>query len=106
MYTLAQEAARWLPSMRLIRFHGSSNERTCVKDSMRGDRTFDIMLTTYDTYVCEDQWFKSHRWTYCVLDEGHKIKNHNTDISHKIQHLGSLFRLSRFFPEIERRGVC
>lgn len=83
--------------MRVVRFHGSSNERNRIKDSTRGDRAFDIMITTYDTYVAEDQWFKSHRWTYCVLDEGHKIKNSDTNLAHKVQHLGSLFRLSKFF---------
>jgi SWI/SNF-related matrix-associated actin-dependent regulator of chromatin subfamily A member 5 len=96
--SLTQEAARWLPSMRVIRFHGSSHERNRIKDITRGDRAFDIMLTTYDAYKAEDQWFKSHRWTYCVLDEGHKIKNSDTNLAHKIQHLGSLFRLSKFCP--------
>jgi SWI/SNF-related matrix-associated actin-dependent regulator of chromatin subfamily A member 5 len=83
--------------MRVVRFHGSSSERNRIKDSTRGDRAFDIMLTTYDAYVAEDQWFKSQRWTYCVLDEGHKIKNSDTNLAHKVQYLGSLFRLSEFF---------
>ncbi|KAG6915978.1 hypothetical protein DXG01_009030 [Tephrocybe rancida] len=87
------EAARWLPSMRVIRFHGPNTERDRLKHSLRGNRDFDIMLTTYETYVGEDQWFKSNRWTYCVLDEGHKIKNSDTLISHKVQGLGSLYRL-------------
>ncbi|KAG5635038.1 hypothetical protein H0H81_012634 [Sphagnurus paluster] len=87
------EAARWIPSMKVIRFHGPGNERERLKNSMRGERDFDIMITTYDTYVAEDQWFKSYRWTYCVLDEGHKIKNSDTNLSHKVQGLGSLYRL-------------
>ncbi|KAG6816477.1 hypothetical protein H0H87_005764 [Tephrocybe sp. NHM501043] len=87
------EAARWLPSMRVIRFHGPNNERDRLKYHLRTDRNFDIMLTTYETYVAEDQWFKSARWTYCVLDEGHKIKNSDTLLSNKVQGLGSLFRL-------------
>ena len=52
------------------------------------------MLTTYDAYSVEDTWFKSHRWTYCVLDEGHKIKNSETSLAHKVQGIGSLYRLS------------
>ncbi|KAG6849128.1 hypothetical protein H0H93_011075 [Arthromyces matolae] len=87
------EAARWVPSLRVIRFHGIGNERERLKHSLRGDRNFDIMLTTYETFVAEDQWFKSGRWTYCVLDEGHKIKNSDTLISHKVQGLGCLYRL-------------
>ncbi|KAG5642277.1 hypothetical protein DXG03_003054 [Asterophora parasitica] len=87
------EAARWVPSMHVIRLHGPANERDRLKQTLRGKRDFDIMFTTYETYVAEDQWFKSFRWTYCVLDEGHKIKNSDTLISSKIQGLGSLYRL-------------
>ncbi|KAH0579578.1 hypothetical protein H2248_002429 [Termitomyces sp. 'cryptogamus'] len=87
------EAARWIPSMRVIRFHGPINERERLKHTMRSDRNFDIMLTTYETYVAEDQWFKSNRWTYCVLDEGHKIKNPDALLSQKVHGLGSLCRL-------------
>ncbi|RDB18237.1 putative global transcription activator SNF2L1 [Hypsizygus marmoreus] len=87
------EAARWLPSLRVIRFHGPASERDRLKHSLRGDRDFDIMLTTYDAYSIDDSWFKSFRWTYCVLDEGHKIKNSDTNLSQKIQGIGSLHRL-------------
>lgn len=91
--------------MRVIRFHGSRTERDRIKESARGDRAFDIMLTTYDVYVSEEQWFKSHRWMYCVLDEGHKIKHYDTNIAHKVQNLGCLFRLSRYlFSSIKRTG--
>ncbi|KAG6830939.1 hypothetical protein H0H92_013867 [Tricholoma furcatifolium] len=88
-----QEAARWLPSMRVLRFHGPHNERDRLKHMMRGGRNFDIMITTYETYVAEDQWFKSSRWMYCVLDEGHKIKNSDTLLANKVQGLGSLYKL-------------
>ncbi|KAF8063974.1 P-loop containing nucleoside triphosphate hydrolase protein [Lyophyllum atratum] len=87
------EAARWTPSLRVIRFHGPSNERERLKHSLRGERAFDIMLTTYEAYVGEDQWFKSFRWAYCVLDEGHKIKNSETILSQKVQGIGSMHRL-------------
>ncbi|KAF5367362.1 hypothetical protein D9615_010278 [Tricholomella constricta] len=87
------EAARWVPSMRIIRFHGPMNERDRVKHTLRGKQDFDIVITTYETYVAEEHWFKSHRWTYCVLDEGHKIKNSETLLSTKLQGLGSLYRL-------------
>ncbi|KAF9468349.1 P-loop containing nucleoside triphosphate hydrolase protein [Collybia nuda] len=87
------EAARWLPSMRVIRFHGPSGERERLKNSLRGDRSFDIMFTTYDSYVTEDGWFKSQRWSYCVLDEGHKVKNSDTALAHKLQGFGSAYRL-------------
>ncbi|EPQ55573.1 hypothetical protein GLOTRDRAFT_121142, partial [Gloeophyllum trabeum ATCC 11539] len=89
-----KECARWVPSFKVLRFHGPQSERTRIKNAVRaGDITFDICVTTYDSYVAEDGWFKSRRWTYCVLDEGHKIKNAGTDVASKLQGLGALYRL-------------
>ena len=57
---------------------------------------FDVLFTTYEAYSLDHTWFKTRRWTYCVLDEGHKSKNADTAISRKLQGIGSLFRLSAF----------
>lgn len=66
-----QEASRWLPALRTVRFHAVSNERQRVKDAFRtSDKPFDILITTYETFVAEESWFKTRRWNYCVLDEG------------------------------------
>ncbi|EMD31265.1 hypothetical protein CERSUDRAFT_145421 [Gelatoporia subvermispora B] len=88
------EAARWVPGLRTLRFHGQHSERARLKEGVRsGEIQFDICVTTYEAYVAEDSWFKAHRWTYCVLDEGHRIKNADTTVATKLQGLGSLFRL-------------
>jgi SWI/SNF-related matrix-associated actin-dependent regulator of chromatin subfamily A member 5 len=47
-------------------------------------------------FVADDGWFKTRRWTYCVLDEGHRIKNSETNLSSKVQGIGAMYRLSRF----------
>ncbi|KAJ3928587.1 MAG: SNF2 family N-terminal domain-containing protein [Lentinula lateritia] len=86
------ESARWLPSMTVVRFHGSANERLRLRNTLR-EGNFDILVTTYEVYVTEDSWFKSRRWTYCVLDEGHKIKNSETIVSQKLQGLNAMYRL-------------
>ncbi|KAI3603961.1 nucleosome remodeling complex atpase subunit [Moniliophthora roreri] len=86
------EAARWLPSFRTVRFHGSGNERIRLRKALV-DGKYDLLVTTYDVFVAEDSWFKSRRWTYIVLDEGHKIKNSETNISHKLHSVGAVYRL-------------
>jgi Superfamily II DNA/RNA helicases, SNF2 family len=87
-----------LSSFTTIRFHGPATERERLKNDLRGKQDFDILITTYESYVAEDTWFKSRRWTYCVLDEGHKIKNSEINLARKVQGIGSLFRLSSLFP--------
>lgn len=80
--------------MTVVRFHGSANERLRLRNTLR-EGNFDILVTTYEVYVTEDSWFKSRRWTYCVLDEGHKIKNSETIVSQKLQGLNAMYRLSQ-----------
>ena len=95
LISLQQEAARWLPSFAVLRYHGTQAERDRLKLAIRnGEIKFDICMTTYDSYVADDSWFKTRRWFYCVLDEGHKVKNSETQVSGKIKGLGSLYRLS------------
>ena len=91
-----QEIARWVPSFRALRFHGQASERTRLKNSIRDrESDFDICVTTYDSFVVEHGWFKSKRWNYCVLDEGHKIKNSDTGVASKLQGIGASRRLSK-----------
>ncbi|KAH7927010.1 hypothetical protein BV22DRAFT_1007877 [Leucogyrophana mollusca] len=88
------EAARWLPSFRVLRFHGTQSERSRLKNSVRLDEEkFDLVITTYEAFVAEDSWFKTRRWYYCVLDEGHRIKNSDTNLSGKVRGIGALHRL-------------
>ncbi|KAF9219876.1 hypothetical protein BS17DRAFT_371007 [Gyrodon lividus] len=88
------EAARWLPSFEVLRYHGTQPERDRLRTAIRNNEiSFDLCVTTYEAYVADDGWFKTRRWYYCVLDEGHKIKNPETQLSGKVKGLGSLFRL-------------
>ncbi|KAF8204452.1 P-loop containing nucleoside triphosphate hydrolase protein [Mycena galopus ATCC 62051] len=90
------ECKRWLPSMRVLRFHGSVDERERLKGLMRGDSpVFDIVLTTYETLSGQDfGWFKTRgRWSCVVLDEGHRIKNADTDIASRVGAIGGLWRI-------------
>lgn len=86
---------RWLPSFNVLRYHGTQPERDRLRTAIRNEETkFDLCVTTYDAYVADDSWFKTRRWFYCVLDEGHRIKNSETQLSSKIKGVGSLCRLS------------
>ena len=91
-----------MPSFRTVRFHGQKSERDRLKNTFRNDENqepFDLLITTYETFVAEDSWFKTRRWTYVVLDEGHKIKNSESNMAHKVQGLGGLFRLSALLTQ-------
>jgi SWI/SNF-related matrix-associated actin-dependent regulator of chromatin subfamily A member 5 len=90
------EAQRWVPSLRTLRFHGTQAERARLKASTDW-KEVDIVFATYESYGAEDSWFKARRWGYCVLDEGHRIKNADTAQSSRLQGIGALHRLSETF---------
>ncbi|THY64205.1 hypothetical protein D6C99_00299 [Aureobasidium pullulans] len=115
------EARKWTPGLKVLRFHGTNSERDEVKLMASGatDRygnatgrnkskmgeisaptnedsgtVFDIMVTTYETFVSESAWLKrAFPWRYCILDEGHKIKNDKTNIALALQGLQAEHRL-------------
>ncbi|KAK6007941.1 hypothetical protein QM012_004755 [Aureobasidium pullulans] len=115
------EARKWTPQLKVLRFHGSTSERNEVKIMAAGvtDRygnatgrnkakrgavsvpenddsgsVFDVMVTNYETFQSESSWLKqAFVWRYCILDEGHKIKNDKTNISLALQGLQAEHRL-------------
>ena len=55
---------------------------------------FDLVVTTYETFQSEQNWFKRvFVWQYVVLDEGHKIKNDLSLVATALQGLHAEFRL-------------
>ena len=54
----------------------------------------DLVVTTYETFLAEQGWFKkAFVWKYVILDEGHKIKSEQTQVSTALQGLGAEYRL-------------
>jgi hypothetical protein len=88
-----QEFARWSPTMRVVRFHGSVRERKrIISDELLTD-AFDVMITTYETVVSSENFFKRRFvWNYIVIDEAHRVKN-------------ELSLLSLALRKVERFGV-
>lgn len=89
------EAKRWVPSLKVVRFHGPKSERQrLIEDCRSKSSKIDVIVTTYETFVAEQGWFKRvFAWRYCVLDEGHKIKNDQSDVSRSLQSLKAEYRL-------------
>lgn len=90
--TWTNEAVNFAPGLKLVKFHGSTSERTAAKAQLRDSSKsnsgiIDCVLTTYETVVSESSWLSRVRWTYVVLDEGHRIKNSKTEMAKACQKL-------------------
>ncbi|KAH9817990.1 SNF2 family N-terminal domain-containing protein [Melampsora americana] len=89
------EIKKWT-SLTCCTIHGSPAERTRLTKQLGGTgHQFDIVLTTYEAYEAEQGWYKypARAWGYVVLDEGHRIKNWETQLAQSLQPLRSSHRL-------------
>uniref|UniRef100_A0A7S3DQ23 Uncharacterized protein n=1 Tax=Entomoneis paludosa TaxID=265537 RepID=A0A7S3DQ23_9STRA len=98
------ELARWCPSLRVIKFHGSREDREymvdnfftneaashdgmrpekqmmneageMVDDNTENPRTFDVCVTTYEVANNERRALGKFAWKYLIIDEAHRLKN-------------------------------
>ena len=56
-------------------------------------KTAEIVVTSYDVIRSDIELFSKIEWNYCILDEGHLIKNPKTKLSSAIKSLSTRRRL-------------
>ncbi|GJN87261.1 hypothetical protein Rhopal_000209-T1 [Rhodotorula paludigena] len=86
------EIEKWLPSYSSIRYHGPATERARLKHEVAQKKP-DLIVTTYEAFVAEASWFKQRRWGLVVLDEGHRIKNAESQAAMALQGIGARMRI-------------
>ncbi|EER17756.1 ISWI chromatin remodeling complex ATPase ISW2, putative [Perkinsus marinus ATCC 50983] len=75
------EFKKWLPSARVVVLRGDLTTRRQIARVLhsRGvapDVNYDVCLTTPEILIRETKTLSKVHWTYVIIDEGHKIKNH------------------------------
>ncbi|KAL1642624.1 hypothetical protein SLS58_005395 [Diplodia intermedia] len=72
----------------------ASNKMISLDDDDDDEDVYKIIITSYETFVSEQSWFKTaFVWRYIVLDEGHRIKNSKSNVSHALQNIRAEYRL-------------
>ncbi len=74
------EFERWAPRLKVVRYHGSMDERFDLRDSI-SNSIVDVVLTTYSmaTSTKEDKKFlKKLNASVMFVDEGHFLKNNSS----------------------------
>ena len=67
-----QEIKQYAPFLSTVAYVGPPAERNRRRDQLNG---VDIVITSYDICRNDNEVFAPINWNYCVLDEGHLIKN-------------------------------
>lgn len=82
------EFKQWCPSLKVVTLHGTADVRLKILQTQlkKTPHDWDVCLTTYD--MCRLQYSKhglsTFHWHHVILDEGTRIKNEKTELSHII----------------------
>jgi TATA-binding protein-associated factor len=85
-----QEIRQYAPFLHAVAYAGPPGERGRVRSQLA---TADIVITSYDIARNDIEILLPINWNYCVLDEGHLIKNPKAKVSIAVKRLASNHRL-------------
>ncbi|KAF2212433.1 hypothetical protein CERZMDRAFT_97704 [Cercospora zeae-maydis SCOH1-5] len=85
-----QEIRTYAPFLTAVAYAGPPVERGKVRDQLG---TADIVITSYEIVRNDVEILLPIAWNYCVLDEGHLIKNPKAKVTQAVKRLMSNHRL-------------
>ncbi|CAM9641628.1 unnamed protein product [Phaeothamnion confervicola] len=88
-----REFGRWCPTIKAVRLLGNRDERTAVVHNVIEPRAFDVIVTSYECMLKEQQHLRKVQWRYLMIDEAHRIKNENSSLSKVVRTMSTQFRL-------------
>ncbi|ELA42835.1 uncharacterized protein VICG_00150 [Vittaforma corneae ATCC 50505] len=74
------EFSKFIPEMKVKIFHTSKSE---IKKESKVliDKNYDAILTTYEMCLFAKSYLKDVNWSYIIIDEAHRLKNENSQLS-------------------------
>ncbi|KAF9992796.1 hypothetical protein BGZ79_002659 [Entomortierella chlamydospora] len=93
LHNWKSEFSKWLPDSDVFLLHANKDERADMIQTRLLTQKFDVCLTSYDICLLEKTHLKKFAWQYIVIDEAHRIKNENSQLSQIIRAFNSKNRL-------------
>ncbi|KAJ3337111.1 TATA-binding protein-associated factor mot1 [Gonapodya sp. JEL0774] len=84
------EIGTFAPHMNPIMYQGPAHERTRLRPRLR---EHDVVITSYDTLRIDVDFLSANGWNFCILDEGHVIKNPATKLTRATKSIIAQHRL-------------
>lgn len=85
-----QEIRTFAPFLSALAYVGPANERAKIRSKLT---KVDIVITSYNVCLTDNDVLAPLNWNYCVLDEGHQIKNPKTKTTQTVKKMKSNHRL-------------
>ncbi|XP_043806858.1 probable ATP-dependent DNA helicase CHR12 isoform X1 [Manihot esculenta] len=72
------EFSTWVPEdeIKAVLYDGRLDERKALREQLSRDGNFDVLITHYDLIMRDKAFLKKIYWVYMIVDEGHRLKNH------------------------------
>jgi SWI/SNF-related matrix-associated actin-dependent regulator of chromatin subfamily A member 5 len=93
------EIARWAPTLKAVKFHGTKEERLqltreVMEPAQRDEnREWNVCVTTYEVCNMDRQVLNKFAWSYLIIDEAHRLKNEASAFSKTIRTIETRYRL-------------
>ncbi|GME86716.1 unnamed protein product [[Candida] boidinii] len=91
-----REFNKFAPTLNVRPYYGSQDARVELRAELENDDTYDVLVTTYNLAAGNkyDQAFlRSRSFNVVVYDEGHMLKNSNSERYAKLMKISANFRL-------------
>ncbi len=91
-----REFQKFCPSLIVEPYYGNQNERSDLRVNLTNNSDFDVLVTTYNLATggkYDTGFLKSIKFNCCIYDEGHMLKNSESERYIKLMKLKATFRL-------------
>ena len=83
----------WCPEIRVLNLIATKAEREDILKNHLHPGKFDVILTTFEGVRACMARLLSFRFEYIIVDEAHKLKNEDSQISKRLRQIDSRYRL-------------
>ncbi|RAL44280.1 hypothetical protein DM860_015640 [Cuscuta australis] len=78
------EFQTWAPSIVAVLYDGRLDERKALREEYSGEGKFNAIITHYDLIMRDKSFLKKIHWHYMIIDEGHRLKNHECALARTV----------------------
>ncbi|CAN0856648.1 Probable ATP-dependent DNA helicase CHR12 [Linum grandiflorum] len=82
------EFATWVPKdeIKAVHYDGRADQRKSMRENeLSIEGSFDVVITHYDLLMKDKAFLKKIKWVYLIVDEGHRLKNHECALSRTLE---------------------
>ncbi|KAH9316496.1 hypothetical protein KI387_025123, partial [Taxus chinensis] len=87
------ELCRWLPAVSTIFYVGTKDHRSKLYTREVSAMKFNVLVTTYEFIMRDCAKLSKIYWKYIIIDEAHRIKDRQSQLSHDLDRFQSRRRL-------------